>query len=64
MLPDLARKIEDQSSFDTTPTRVAPGLLGSDSTRSEGLGTRFPFRLRNVDTIYEEAIQFESLSAL
>jgi hypothetical protein len=35
LLPDLARQIERTSIFDATSTRVAPGLLGSDSNRFE-----------------------------
>jgi hypothetical protein len=35
LLPDLPRQIERTSVFDATSTRAAPGLLGSDSNRSE-----------------------------
>jgi hypothetical protein len=35
LLPDLPRQIERMSVFDTTSTRDAPGLLGSNSNRSE-----------------------------
>jgi hypothetical protein len=64
MLPDLAREIEEQFVFNMISTHAAPGLLGSDPIRSEEQHTRFPFVLRNVSTIYQEATRFESLSAL
>jgi hypothetical protein len=35
LLPNLARQIEMMSIFDATSTRAAPGLVGSDSNRSE-----------------------------
>jgi hypothetical protein len=34
-LPDLAQRIEKMSVFNTTSTRDAPDLFGSDSNRSE-----------------------------
>jgi hypothetical protein len=34
--PDLVWQIERMSVFDATSTRGAPGLVGSDSNRSEG----------------------------
>jgi hypothetical protein len=36
LLPDLVLQIEKMSIFDTTSTRDAPELVGSDSNRSEG----------------------------
>jgi hypothetical protein len=35
LLPDLAGEIRRMSVFNATSTRTAPGLLGSDSNRSE-----------------------------
>jgi hypothetical protein len=35
LLPDLVRQIGKMSVLDATSTRAAPGLLGSDSNRSE-----------------------------
>jgi hypothetical protein len=35
LLPNLPRQIENTFVFDATSTRAAPGLLGSDSNRSE-----------------------------
>jgi hypothetical protein len=35
LLLDLAGEIEKMSVFDATSTPAAPGLLGSDSNRSE-----------------------------
>jgi hypothetical protein len=43
MLLDLARGIEEESILDAISTRAAPGLLGSDSIRSEEECTRIPF---------------------
>jgi hypothetical protein len=36
LLPDLAWQIERMSIFNATSTHAAPGLVGSDSNRSEG----------------------------
>jgi hypothetical protein len=52
LLPDLAGEIEKTSVLDATSTRVAPGLPGSDSTRSEEGRTLFPFGLRNPASVY------------
>jgi hypothetical protein len=41
LLPDLAREIKEQSVFDVTSTRTAPGLLRSDLIWSQDLRTRF-----------------------
>jgi hypothetical protein len=35
LLPNLAREIEEHFVFDVTSTRAAPGVLGSNSIRSE-----------------------------
>jgi hypothetical protein len=64
LLPDLARELEELSIFDVTNTRAASRFLGSDSIRSEEQRIRFPFGLHNTTTFYQEAMRFESLSAL
>jgi hypothetical protein len=64
LLPDLAGEIEKMSVLDTTSNCAVPRLPGSDSTRSEEGCTRFPFTLRNLTSVYQEAMRFESLSDL
>jgi hypothetical protein len=64
LLPDLAREIEEESVFNVTSTRAAPGLLRSDMIQSEDLCTLFPFGLRNTATVYQKAMRFETLFAL
>jgi hypothetical protein len=39
LLPNLAKDLEEQSVFNATSTRAAPGFLGSDSIWSEGQRT-------------------------
>jgi hypothetical protein len=63
LLPDLAREIKEQSVFDMTSTLAALGFLGPDPIRSEEQHTQFPFELRNMATVYQEAMRFESLFA-
>jgi hypothetical protein len=60
---DLAREIEEESAIDATSTRAAPGLK-SDVIRSEDLRTRLPFGLRNMITVYQKAVRFETLFTL
>jgi hypothetical protein len=60
----LTGEIEEQSSFNATSTLAAPGFLGSDPIWSKEQHTRFPFGLRIAATVYQEAMQFESLTAL
>jgi hypothetical protein len=64
LLPNLAREIEEESVLDAILTRAAPGLLGSDSIRCGEEGTRLLFELRNTAHVYQESMQFESLSDL
>jgi hypothetical protein len=64
LLPDLAAEIERMSVFDATSTLAAPGLLRSDSNRSEEACTLFPFGLCNVASVNEEDTRSESLSDL
>jgi hypothetical protein len=54
----------EESVFNATSACAAPGLLRSDLIRSEDLHTQFPFGLRNMATIYQKAMRFETLSAL
>jgi hypothetical protein len=51
LLPDLAREIEEESAVDATLTHAAPGLLRSDSFRSEEERTRLLFGLRNAASV-------------
>jgi hypothetical protein len=51
LLPDLAREIEKESAVDVTSTHAAPGLLRSDSFRSEEERTRLLFGLRNAASV-------------
>jgi hypothetical protein len=46
LLPDLDGEIERMSIFNVTSTHATPGLLGSDSNRSEEARALFPFGLR------------------
>jgi hypothetical protein len=59
-----ARKIEEESVFNTTPPRAAMTTLGSDSLQSEDLRSRSRLGLRNSATEFQEANNSESLSAL
>jgi hypothetical protein len=62
LLPDLARKVEEESTADATSTHATPGLLGSDSIRSEEERTRLLFGLHNTASIYQELTQSEFIS--
>jgi hypothetical protein len=64
LLPNLAKEIEEESTVDATLTRAAPGLLESDSIRSEEEHTRILFGLHKTASIYQELTQSEFLSAL
>jgi hypothetical protein len=64
LLPDLAKEIEEESVLDAISTRAAPGLLWLDSIRSGEEHTRLLFRLHNTALVYQESMQFESLSYL
>jgi hypothetical protein len=64
LLSNLARDIEGESVVDTTSTRAAPGLLGSDSIRSEEEHPRLLCGLCNAASVYQELTQSEFLSAL
>jgi hypothetical protein len=63
LLPNIAREIEEESVFNATSTRTAPGLR-SDMIRSEDLHTRLPFELRKMATVHQKAMRFETLSTL
>jgi hypothetical protein len=60
----FARKIEEESVFNTTPSRSATTTLGSDSLQSEDLHSRSRLGSRNSATEHQEANNSESLSAL
>jgi hypothetical protein len=64
LLPDLPRLIEEESIFNAISIRAAPVLLRSDLIRSKDLRTRLPFGIRNTTTVYQKAMQFETLSVL
>jgi hypothetical protein len=64
LLPSLAKEIEEEFAIDAILTRTAPGLLGSDIIRSGEECTRLLFRLHNTAPVYQESMQFESLSDL
>jgi hypothetical protein len=59
-----ARKIEEESVFNATPTRAATTTLGSDSLQSEGLRSRSRLGPCNSATEPQEANNSESLSVL
>jgi hypothetical protein len=59
-----ARKIEEESVFNATPSSAATTSLRSDSFQSEDLRSRSRFGLRNMATEHQEANNSESLSAL
>jgi hypothetical protein len=59
-----ARKIEEESVFNTTPPHAATTTLGSDSLQSEDLHNRSRLGPRNLATELQEANNSESLSAL
>jgi hypothetical protein len=64
LTPNLAKEIEEGSGFYATPTHAAPGLLGSDPIRSMEVRVRSLFGLSNTASVYQELMQFESLSDL
>lgn len=55
LLPVLAREIEEQFVFNTTPTRAAPEILGSASAQSDKQHVQFPFGFWNSAIDYQEA---------
>jgi hypothetical protein len=57
-------KIEEESIFNATPPHAAMTMLGSDSLQSEDLRSRSRLSLRNSATKFQEANNYESLSAL
>jgi hypothetical protein len=59
-----ARKIVEESIFNTTPPRATMTKLGSDSLQYEDLLSRSRLGLRNSATEFQEANNSESLSAL
>jgi hypothetical protein len=58
------RRIGEEYVFNATPPRAAMTTLGSDSLQSEDLRSRSRLGLRNSATEFQEANNFESLSAL
>jgi hypothetical protein len=50
----LAREMEEESIFNATSTRAAPGLPRSDLTWSEDQRTRLPFGLCSLAPVYQE----------
>jgi hypothetical protein len=64
LIAELAREIEEEFVFDAISTRGAPGLLKLDSIQPREGRTQLLFSLRNVVSVYQEPMQFESLSDL
>lgn len=64
LFPDLVREVEQRTGSHPVSTLFTPQLRRLDLTRSEEEGTRLPVGLRNMATVYQEAMRSDLLLTL